>query len=152
MGILSVSNLDQAVEMRVPPPLLAPAPIDSGIILSLLGGNMRSTVVLLALAGALAGCYSPEKEMLDSVRAELKDPSSAEFTKLDMKKTTDGTIYVLCGMVNAKNLFGGYAGAQPFTVLKSKREDGAITHIGAEADCSKSREIAETVAKGRDKR
>lgn len=47
----------------------------------------------------------------DSVRKMLKDPESAKFT--DTHKAHTGAV---CGLVNAKNSYGGYAGASRFIV------------------------------------
>lgn len=47
------------------------------------------------------------------VRPRLKDPESARFGAVRASKGPDGTTYV-CGMVNSKNSFGGYAGETPF--------------------------------------
>jgi hypothetical protein len=113
---------------------------------------MRTTVAVLALAVTIAGCNSAEKEMLAKVRNELKDPGSAEFSHLELKKTTDGTISVLCGMVNAKNSFGGYVGPKPFTAAQSIREKDAVIYFGDEANCTKALQIAEGVGRGHDKR
>lgn len=54
------------------------------------------------------------KEM---VRQNLKDPESARFS--DIFGITQAGMeegYAVCGKVNAKNAFGGYAGSQPFSV------------------------------------
>lgn len=48
----------------------------------------------------------------NNVKATLKDPSSAEFKDLLVYKTTG--IPVVCGVVNAKNSFGGYTGWTAF--------------------------------------
>lgn len=53
-----------------------------------------------------------KKQIAAAVRAELKDPDSAEF-RWPIPK--DKNIY--CGWVNAKNSFGGYIGFQPFAVI-----------------------------------
>lgn len=47
-----------------------------------------------------------------SVKAVLKDPGSAQFSKLTAF-TVDGVLTV-CGSVNAKNSYGGYTGPQRF--------------------------------------
>lgn len=43
----------------------------------------------------------------------LKDPESARFGGMSGVKDKDGDITV-CGMVNAKNSYGGYAGMSPY--------------------------------------
>lgn len=48
-------------------------------------------------------------QAIEIVKAKLKDPDSAQFR--DIKRMRDGN---LCGWVNAKNSFGGYAGFAVF--------------------------------------
>ena len=60
--------------------------------------------------------------MQRNTRAVLKDPDSARFGAMAASKTADNIVYV-CGTVNARNSFGGYTGAQPFT--------GVMTTIGS---------------------
>jgi hypothetical protein len=50
------------------------------------------------------------KLMLPKVSEHFKDPDSVKITnvKLDSKQES------ICGMVNAKNSYGGYSGAVPF--------------------------------------
>lgn len=47
------------------------------------------------------------------VRANLKDPESARFESLTAVKDAAGDT-IVCGMVNAKNSYGGYTGKQQF--------------------------------------
>ncbi len=51
-------------------------------------------------------------EAKNSVKQRLKDPSSAEFTNVQLRDYVGGK--VVCGYVNAKNSFGGYVGAKQF--------------------------------------
>jgi len=44
--------------------------------------------------------------------AKLKDPDSAKFGRISAVKS--GTIVEVCGMLNAKNSYGGYTGTKPF--------------------------------------
>jgi hypothetical protein len=44
-----------------------------------------------------------------AVRTNLRDPSSAQFSGMRSTKMADGTV-IVCGLVNAKNSFGGYVG------------------------------------------
>jgi len=48
----------------------------------------------------------------EAVKANLKDPNSAEFKNIRLVKYLNG--HVVCGSVNAKNSFGGYTGFTPF--------------------------------------
>jgi hypothetical protein len=66
----------------------------------------------------LAGCgvadtYTAEQ----SVKEQLKDPSSAQFRNVFVSKDGD---YV-CGEVNAKNGFGAYGGFEKFVVSVSSQ-------------------------------
>lgn len=51
-----------------------------------------------------------QEELLASVRGSLKDPDSANFK--DLQHVGDGR--ALCGQVNAKNSYGGFAGFKRF--------------------------------------
>lgn len=48
------------------------------------------------------------------VRQQLRDPSSAEFSDINVKLATPGHVTVVCGYVNARNGFGGMTGRQRF--------------------------------------
>jgi hypothetical protein len=45
------------------------------------------------------------------IKATLTDPGSAQFTEVAVSKGNTG---VVCGLVNSKNKFGGYAGPKRF--------------------------------------
>lgn len=57
-----------------------------------------------------------EKKLIEIVKSEikegLKDPSSAQFKDVRIVKVPEGK--VVCGQVNAKNSYGGYAGYKYF--------------------------------------
>ncbi|WP_146122921.1 hypothetical protein [Burkholderia multivorans] len=56
------------------------------------------------------------------VLGSLKDPDSAQFSDLRLYKSrmyNFAAVYSLCGRVNAKNSFGGYAGPTDFVVFDS---------------------------------
>lgn len=56
------------------------------------------------------------------VLGSLKDPDSAQFNDLRLYKSRMHNfvaVYSLCGRVNAKNSFGGYAGPTDFVVFDS---------------------------------
>jgi hypothetical protein len=72
------------------------------------------------------------------VREKLKDPDSAKFVSLSAVKDDKGMVYV-CGMVNAKNSYGGYTGMSPFLgmMMGSKpKEFFAVVGIGSDAASS----------------
>lgn len=75
-------------------------------------------VAALAWSSAFAfEQYDLQPADVDVVKAAivkiLKDPESARFGKMDAVRTADDTVAV-CGLVNAKNSFGGYGGDSPF--------------------------------------
>jgi hypothetical protein len=47
------------------------------------------------------------------VTASLKDPESARFGRMRGGQSSTGQLWV-CGLVNAKNSYGGYVGMKPF--------------------------------------
>ncbi|QQG36807.1 MAG: hypothetical protein HYS17_03285 [Micavibrio aeruginosavorus] len=84
---------------------------------------------------ALAQPLTPEQKAAieKAVKDSLKDADSAQFKWLDYIGEDIGGIY--CGMVNAKNGFGGYAGYSPYVGYLVKTESGykaSIIHIGAD--------------------
>lgn len=85
----------------------------------------------LAAALLVGGCSGADDESWrttaaegaceDSVKAQLKDPDSAEFDDVDVVDNGDGT-YAVTGRVNAENSFGGMTGFQDFEC--AARDDG----------------------------
>jgi hypothetical protein len=53
------------------------------------------------------------KAVETAVAREMRDPESARFDGIRAGKTPSGEL-VVCGWVNARNGFGGYAGREPF--------------------------------------
>ena len=94
---------------------------------------MKYTIALLAISTALSACVeapaappsAPVKStpiglsssqiaaVHSGVKASLKDPGSAQFSNIQAARGNDGSLAV-CGLVNAKNSYGGYTGSQPF--------------------------------------
>lgn len=82
------------------------------------------SVVTLSLAIATGSAAASEPmrrhDMTDAERGAveakmkrmLRDPSSAQFE--DVGAMIDGDTLFVCGRLNAKNLYGGYVGFQPF--------------------------------------
>lgn len=67
----------------------------------------------LVSVGSFAPSDAQIAEIQDAVRRELKDPASATFGFMTAGKNAQGRLMV-CGLVNARNSFGGYTGMQPF--------------------------------------
>ncbi len=59
----------------------------------------------------------------DAVRARLKDPDSAEFSGTFVSRKAGPP--VVCGYVNSKNSFGGFAGKQRF--VSASAADTVVT-------------------------
>ena len=57
-----------------------------------------------------------------AVRRQLRDPDSARFERVEMRVDAKGARTV-CGLVNARNAYGGYVGAQPFFGLLVSAKD-----------------------------
>jgi hypothetical protein len=83
---------------------------------------MRHVYPLLMII-TVAGCAAPgqptvltadqEKSVQVAVTAQLRDPDSARFGPISGARYDNGKILV-CGVVNARNGYGGYAGLAPF--------------------------------------
>jgi hypothetical protein len=59
---------------------------------------------------AVAERQAVERDAKELVRSRLRDPASAQFSIIRVSGST------VCGTVNSKNGFGGYAGAEGFVV------------------------------------
>jgi hypothetical protein len=65
----------------------------------------------------------------------LKDPESARFGHIAAGRDSEGNIFV-CGLVNAKNSYGGYTGEQPYMGFFENLDNKkifTILHFGGEA-------------------
>ena len=92
---------------------------------------MGILIVILLLTGQpkAGAAYRPASfEFKDLVKSRLKDPDSAKFSNEEVYQWQSGS-YAMCGYVNAKNSFGGYAGNVRFVaagqVVMLENEDGA---------------------------
>jgi hypothetical protein len=75
---------------------------------------MRRLIMLSIATACLAACDTAptsEARAKQAVRERLFDPESAQFSELFKSPSDNGAI---CGLVNAKNRMGGYAGRAPF--------------------------------------
>jgi len=59
-----------------------------------------------------------------SVRTRLKDPESAQISHVGAYQDQSGQFVWICGLVNARNSFGGYVGNVPFAATGSRGKDG----------------------------
>ncbi|MBD3787212.1 MAG: hypothetical protein IE922_09615 [Sphingomonadales bacterium] len=71
-------------------------------------------------AGNAPAVLSAEKydAVIASVTKQLIDPSSAEFTEIAVATSAEAQT-VVCGLVNAKNSFGGYVGRTIFVARET---------------------------------
>lgn len=119
------------------------------------GINMKIRIVAFVAVATLTGCqtnsmppppatakYSlndAERAAVEKgVRASLKDPASAMFGGMIASDAGGGVKYV-CGLVNAKNSFGGYTGNTSYLgVLGSMQASGktlatfSVTSMGTD--------------------
>lgn len=68
----------------------------------------------------------------DALKSALKDPDSAKIS--DVRVSADGT--TACGLVNAKNSFGGYSGNSVFYAMGVKNNTGQFVYavIGVDSN------------------
>jgi hypothetical protein len=76
---------------------------------------MMKRLVLAAVLLALTGCDSAVKDAESLAASQLRDPSSAQFRNVERVVQPDGRVSV-CGEINGKNAYGGYAGFTRFVV------------------------------------
>jgi hypothetical protein len=76
-------------------------------------------LAVIALLGLMAWWFqfdSGKHHLLEATRANLKDPSSAQFRNV----VQNGDM--ICGEVNGKNGFGGYSGFERFVAWSNQYE------------------------------
>lgn len=104
---------------------------------------MRLALVGL-VAAALAGCnqmpIGPVADAKALAASQLRDPASAQFR--NVKSVTNGAGRAVCGEINGKNAYGGYAGFQDFVVADGR----AWLQTGADASSTLAELDAETEA------
>lgn len=73
---------------------------------------MNTAIKCLIVAASVCSPLFAHADEFEPIKQLLKDPYSAKFRA--MPPRSDGTI---CGLVNAKNSYGGYVGQRPFAIL-----------------------------------
>ena len=95
---------------------------------------MFKTMLLLGALTApmsvLAGSASPQdlQGIKSAMDDRLKDSESAKLK--DVRIAKDGTV---CGLVNAKNSYGAYAGYEPFIGMKLSTGRFYVVGVGSES-------------------
>ena len=97
-------------------------------------------VVLSVAAGAALRLWWPEYQVRQAVKASLVDPDSATFSNVTYNRDNK----VGCGVVNAKNKMGGYAGRTPSVLLPNGElrlapSDTASTNVEQKAAEARAR-------------
>ena len=67
------------------------------------------------------------------VRSQLKDPMSATFDAVVAKNQEGNPNIIVCGLVNARNSFGGYAGNQMFQAFISSPRAGPTSSLSVQS-------------------
>ncbi|WP_333696935.1 hypothetical protein [Phaeobacter italicus] len=104
---------------------------------------MRILYGLLACLAVLAGCMQVGSTPLASVppsalntakaaaKDVLKDPDSAKFKPGYQAYRLENGDLVVCGVLNAKNSFGGYVGYEPYYV---RLRSGQVMHVRVDGE------------------
>jgi hypothetical protein len=98
---------------------------------------MKCTLKVLAvIIGCTPSCLSSAAEQVSAdirvarlaVKELLKDPDSARFR---LEFTTNGAV---CGRVNARNSYGGYAGEKSYVYVRTTRQVAIVYSISDTTD------------------
>lgn len=84
----------------------------------------RITIISAALLAGSQASASEIDTAKDAVAERLRDPSSAQFRNVKAGQANNG-LNTVCGEVNAKNGYGGYAGYQRFIT----NSDGKFVYL-----------------------
>ena len=68
--------------------------------------------------------------VLSALKSNLKDPYSAVISNVSARKSSNGEVFKVCGMVNAKNSYGAYTGSRPFYVFGHKEGSRLVISPG----------------------
>lgn len=115
---------------------------NAGEILKLrLGMTFRAAIALLTATAAISFCCvavagpadqaslvvdAAYASAQDAVRGNLRDPGSATFNPADARFFFSQAGMVICGLVNARNGFGGYAGPTGWIAIAKHGDDGVF--------------------------
>jgi len=138
-----------------PPPIPPPFPRTTPALTPLRPRRFGRIAGLLALVavGAIGAKLIPPPAARDDgitgtaaarswIAGRLLDPDSARFDDVVSRRVDFNgySLWLVCGMVNGRNRFGGYAGAQPFYVWISmigNEPEGALNPRRLPPECSR---------------
>jgi len=105
---------------------IVPLAIIAAIVLS--GCTTTASVPPTPVTTPVSLSAAQQKAVQEGVRGSLKDPNSAMFRgQLRAARSEEGVTFV-CGVVNAKNSYGGYTGDKPF--IGGMESDGKFIVAG----------------------
>lgn len=114
---------------------------------------MRKIIALCLGSALLSGCdVTPGMAInqgRDMVAKQLKDPESAQFGEVyfvERQKIGNRHYGDLCGSVNARNSFGGYAGMSRFVAGFEYSESGSFSMNGLTMESELSRAVGDNDA------
>ena len=81
--------------------------------------------VLVLMLPACDVAITKEQKIKKQVKEYLNDPDSAKFDSIRQGKEEKYS----CGLVNAKNRMGGFAGSRPFVYEKVADDFGMVTFV-----------------------
>lgn len=89
-------------------------------------------VTFIVPAYALSMTPAIKAAAIESVGSILKDADSAKYSSLRVLKGTNEKTIIVCGLVNAKNSYGGYGGKVPFRteMVALTDKDGRPAYFG----------------------
>ena len=99
------------------------------------GGGMRHTILIAMAAVACSTALAQKPPAVDeaALRAamdgSLKDAASARFRAIQHLPTEKPGVWNVCGQVNAKNGYGGYAGYSPFLAVVGQPKGKPASYV-----------------------
>lgn len=100
--------------------IIVAATLAASISIALTSASLASDLAAVRLRGDEQALFT------NAVSQHLKDPYSAVFSNVVAFRDLNSRAVHVCGYVNAKNSFGGYAGNSIFYGMSSYGKDGRI--------------------------
>jgi hypothetical protein len=96
-------------------------------------------LIVFSSVSVAADLTAKEKSaIVNAVKEQLKDPDSAKFkwVKLADRINPKNFVDSYCGLVNAKNSYGGYTGFEPFEVMVARSDNNKFEVISVSVSSS----------------